>query len=156
MIDICVPGFGDLRLRHLVMDYNGTLALDGLLLDGVRDRVTALAERLDVHVLTADTFGNVRERLGDLPVSLVILPPGDQDRRKADHVAALGPEGCVAVGNGRNDAAMLKTARIGIALLQEEGAATLAVTSADILCRDILTALDLLTHPGRLIATLRC
>ena len=29
MIDIEIPGFGRLQLAHLVLDYNGTLAIDG-------------------------------------------------------------------------------------------------------------------------------
>jgi len=57
MISLEIPGFGPLELRHLVCDYNGTLALDGQLLSGVAERVSALAAQLDVHVITADTFG---------------------------------------------------------------------------------------------------
>jgi len=43
MIELTVPGFGALRLEHLVLDYNGTLAVDGKLLPGVRDALGALA-----------------------------------------------------------------------------------------------------------------
>lgn len=35
MIEIAIPGFGLIQLEHLVCDYNGTLALDGALIDGV-------------------------------------------------------------------------------------------------------------------------
>ena len=28
MIEISIPGFGTLRLEHMVLDYNGTLACD--------------------------------------------------------------------------------------------------------------------------------
>ncbi|MFH1155719.1 MAG: ATPase P [Pseudomonadota bacterium] len=155
MVEVSIPGFGQVTLRHLVMDYNGTLALDGSLLSGVRERITALAERMTVHVITADTFGLVTSQLAGLPASIVILAQGAQDRAKQDYVASLNPDQCVCIGNGRNDALMLESARIGIALLQDEGASPAAVSRADILCRDILTAMDLLTHPKRLIATLR-
>jgi soluble P-type ATPase len=55
MIEIDVPGRGLLRLSHLVLDVNGTLAVDGLLIDGVPERLAALRERLTLHLLTADT-----------------------------------------------------------------------------------------------------
>ncbi len=43
MIEVNVPGFGNLRLQHLVLDYNGTLSRDGGLLEGVREALLALA-----------------------------------------------------------------------------------------------------------------
>ena len=41
MISKTIPGFGALRLQHLVLDYNGTLALDGRLPPAVRPRLRA-------------------------------------------------------------------------------------------------------------------
>ena len=106
-------------------------------------------------MITADTFGGAAVQLGGTAAKLAVLPLEAQDRAKEEYVQSLDPAQCVAVGNGRNDALMLKTARIGIALLQDEGASPAAVANADILCRDIGTALDLMTNPKRLIATLR-
>ena len=42
-----IPGFGTICLEHLVLDYNGTLAVDGRPLPGVRPRLRALARSLD-------------------------------------------------------------------------------------------------------------
>jgi soluble P-type ATPase len=67
----------------------------------------------------------------------------------------LGELATVAVGNGRNDRLMLKQAVLGIAVLGEEGTATAALMAADIVVRDVFSALELLRHPQRLIATLR-
>jgi len=67
----------------------------------------------------------------------------------------LGAPGTVAVGNGRNDTLMLAAAALGIGVVLAEGAATVALQSADIVCTGILPALDLLLHPLRLAATLR-
>ena len=66
MIAHTIPGLGTLRLQHLVLDFNGTLALDGRLLPGVRPRLRRLARRLELHVVTADTFGSVRRVLTGL------------------------------------------------------------------------------------------
>lgn len=155
MIEIEVPGFGGVALDHLVMDYNGTMACDGKLLNGVAPLVERLARDLTVHVLTADTFGQVAKELDGLPVNLHILGSGKQDLAKRDYVEKLGAGAVVSVGNGRNDGPMLKLARIGIALVQEEGASVATLLSADIVCKEIKDALTLLLAPQRLIATLR-
>jgi soluble P-type ATPase len=155
MLEIDIPGYRVLRLAHLVLDYNGTLACDGELLDGVRERLATLAGMLQLHILTADTFGKARAQLVDVPCDLSILPAEDQDRRKLEYIQRLGPETTVCVGNGRNDRLMLQEAGLGIVVVQAEGAAVQTVLAADVLAPDVLAALDLLTHPLRLVATLR-
>ena len=155
MMEISVPGFGDLELKHLVMDYNGTMACDGVLFQGVGELVDVLSRNMEIHVLTADTFGKAAGQLKGLPLKLTIMPKDNQDQGKLEYIKKLGYESCICVGNGRNDALMLKKARIGIALLQDEGASVITVTSADILCKNIHTALELFIKPGRLVASLR-
>jgi soluble P-type ATPase len=155
MIEIDIPDFGELRLAHLVLDYNGTLAVDGRLLFGVRERLERLASQLTIHVITADTFGRAADYLAGIPCQLDILPPGRQDEAKRDFVRELGVENCVCVGNGRNDRLMLQEAALGIAVLQDEGAAAATLMAADVVAADIQSALELLMQPLRLIATLR-
>jgi soluble P-type ATPase len=70
-------------------------------------------------------------------------------------VQQLGPKQTVAIGNGRNDRLMLQQAEIGIAVLGREGAAIEALTAAELIVPDPITALDLLRNPLRLIASLR-
>jgi soluble P-type ATPase len=155
MLVVDIPGYRVLRLEHLVLDYNGTLACDGELLDGVRERLDAVAGTLHIHIVTADTFGKARAQLVGVPCDLSILPVEDQERRKLEYIQRLGPETTVCVGNGRNDRLMLQEAGLGIVVVQIEGAAVQTVLAADVLAPDILAALDLLTHPQRLVATLR-
>jgi soluble P-type ATPase len=155
MLEIPIPGYRTLQLAHLVVDYNGTLACDGMLLDGVKERLTGLAENLTIHVLTADTFGNARAELKGVPCDVSILPRDDQAQGKLAYVQRLGPEFTVAIGNGRNDCLMLKDASLGIAVVLEEGAAVEACRAADVVCTCINSALDLLRNPLRLVATLR-
>lgn len=155
MIEVDVPGFGELRLAHLVCDYNGTLAQDGALLAGVAHALREIARDLEVHVVTADTFGCAADELVGLPLRLTVLHAEEQASAKLAHVIRLGAERVVAVGNGRNDAQMLEAARLGIALVQGEGAAVSAVVSADIVVGGIIDALTLLREPRRLLATLR-
>jgi soluble P-type ATPase len=155
MIHIDIPGFGELSLAHIVFDYNGTLAVDGVPIPGVRKRLQALSTALNIHVVTADTFGKVRSEMGGVPCRVTILPLENQDTGKQEFVDALGAAATVSVGNGRNDRLMLEAAALGVAVILEEGASAVTLASADVVCKDIHGALDLLENPKRLIATLR-
>ncbi len=155
MIEIPIPGYRTLRLAHLILDYNGTLACDGGLLPGVTGRLSKLAEKLYIHVVTADTFGDAAAVFKDVACTLHILPPENQDNAKLAYAEALGLDSAVCIGNGRNDRLMIAAAALGVAVVQQEGAAPGALTAADAVCPDINAALDLLLHPLRLTATLR-
>ena len=155
MIDVDVPGHKRLQLEYLVLDYNGTLAVDGVLIDGVRDRLVSLSNRLKIHVVTADTFGKVQAGMAGIPCEVAILPPGDQAAGKLAFVRQLGSERVAAGGNGRNDRLMLEAAALGIAVILAEGAAVETVMAADVVFTDIVQALDFLDNPLRMTATLR-
>ena len=155
MLEIDVQGYKQLQLSELVLDYNGTLACDGHPLEGIKDLLNALSDKLHVHVLTADTFGKVKNELSDVKCRIIIIPQDDQDIRKLDFIKKLGPEKTVCIGNGRNDRLMLKEAALGIAVIQKEAAAVETVMAADVVAPDISAALGLLSNPLRLVATLR-
>ncbi|WED25220.1 HAD family hydrolase [Vibrio sp. DW001] len=156
MININIPGKGDCQVKSLVLDFNGTLARDGELLAGIESRLTVLSALLDVYVVTADTFGSVREMVNHLDVTVHILEKGDETQGKLDFINHLQPENVCAIGNGQNDAAMLKAANISIAVIGSEGVSTQALLSANVITHSIDEALDLLIKPLRLKATLRC
>ena len=155
MIEIDIPGHKTLHLEHLVLDYNGTMAVDGVLLDEVAEMLEALSTQLEIHVLTADTFGKVKSAMAGIPCRVSILPPGQQDTGKLTYVEQLGVDRVVCIGNGRNDRLMLREAALGIAVLQREGAAAQTLLAADVVAPNIKGALELLIHPRRLVATLR-
>jgi soluble P-type ATPase len=155
MIELAVPGFRELHLRHLVLDYNGTLAVDGALISGVADQLRRGCESLRIHVLTADTHGAVRAELTVPGIELRIVAATDQANAKADYVRRLDGDTVIAVGNGRNDSKMLAAAAIGIAVIYREGAAIEAIVHADIVVTRVTDALDMILNPRRLVATLR-
>jgi soluble P-type ATPase len=155
MIDIDIPGFAHLRLEHLVLDYNGTLAVGGHILPGVAEKLIMLGDKLKLHVVTADTFGSVRDALASIPCSLQPLPDKNQDQAKQAYIETLGCERTAAIGNGRNDRLMLESAALGIGLILGEGAFSGTLASADLVCTNILDALELFFYPLRLVASLR-
>jgi soluble P-type ATPase len=155
MITLDIPGYGQFLLKHLVLDYNGTLARDGILLSGVKESLNQLSKSIEIHVITADTFGEARAGLEEVNCDLSILPKESQDTGKQEFVKQLGSASAVCIGNGRNDRLMLKEAALGIAVILEEGAAAETLLAADVVCTSIHAACELLTNPLRLVATLR-
>jgi len=146
---------GDLVLRHLVLDLNGTVAVDGAVLPSVRDQVARLRERLDIVLVSGDTFGTAGEASAQLGVRRIELAPLAQGTAKLAIVNELGVSCTAVIGNGRNDAPALGAAAVGICVVGHEGAARLAVDAADVVVADVTRALDLLLSPVRLVATLR-
>jgi P-type E1-E2 ATPase len=152
MLHVPVPGRAGLELEHLILDVNGTLTDRGRLIDGVAGRVHALRSRLALHVLSADTYGNAQDIAARVGATFRRVAHGDEKRA---HVERLGATRTAAIGNGANDAPMLATAALGIAVIGPEGAGSAALAAADIVTGSILAALDVLSDPTALAATLR-
>ena len=153
-LDLNIPGCRSLRLKHLVLDLNGTLALDGRPLEGVAMALDELGKTLTCHLVTADHFGTASKLFPGL-VRLAVIKPGDEARQKLEIVESLGTEEVAAVGNGANDVLMLKAAAVGVCVLGAEGASPAALAAADVVVPGPLAALELLLRPDRLRATLR-
>lgn len=155
MISVHIPGRGILQLKHIVLDYNGTMAGDGLLLPGVEERLNRLSNSIEVHILTADTFGKCRDQCNNINGTVQILSRPTGSEEKEAFVDRLGAKHTAAVGNGANDRLMLAKAVLGIVVLGPEGTAVQALQNADVAVKDINDGLELLLQPKRLIATLR-
>lgn len=155
MLHIEIPGSAPLAVRYLVLDLNGTLAVDGRVRERTRELINQVAESVEVYVLTADTGGEAERVSRCLDAALITVSGSDTGAAKASFLDGLGAEGVVAVGNGLNDRLMLEKAALGILVLGAEGCAAAALGAADVLVRDIDDALQMLLKPRRLKATLR-
>ncbi len=154
MLKTEIPGRETVILHHLVLDYNGTIARDGILIEEVKDCLEALRDALQIHILTADTHGNVRMQCKDLPAEIHTFPTGNAADFKESFVTGLGA-GVVCLGNGFNDVKMFEAATLAIAILDREGLYAGLLAAADILVTSPLDGLQLLLKPDRLRATLR-
>jgi P-type E1-E2 ATPase len=155
MLRLTIPSRGELALSYLLLDVNGTLTLEGVLLPGVADRLRELRDDLEILLVSADTYGALDALTEQLGVRSQRITAGAEAAQKAALVAHLGPAQVVAVGNGANDAEMLRDAALGIAIMGEEGLASACMLAADVVIPSITAALDLLLRPKRLLATLR-
>lgn len=154
MLDINIPGYKNFKIDKIIFDLNGTIACDGSLIEGVKAGINNLASNFEIYILTADTFGTASDLLTDLRADLVVIDIEDGSRFKADFVEKLGRKSVIAVGNGNNDAQMLKNAELGIAVIGPEGMAKGAFLGAEIFCRDINDVFEIISNPKRLKATL--
>jgi P-type E1-E2 ATPase len=155
MIELNIPGRGLIQIDHLVSDVNGTLAVDGQLMEGVASALLRLSDRLQIHLLTADTHGRQAAIDQQLGVQAVRIPPGSEAEAKAEYVRDLGSRRVVSLGQGKNDAGMMQEAVIGICVLSPEGLSSETLQAADLIMPNTLSALALLEHPMRLVASLR-
>ncbi|GCE11644.1 HAD family hydrolase [Tengunoibacter tsumagoiensis] len=151
-IKLAIPQRESIELQHAVFDINGTLAIDGVAIPGVSERLKTLSEQLSIHLISSGTHGNLKELEQALGFPIQNIVKGDEKMR---YVQQLGASKVIAFGNGVNDNGMLRLAVIGIAVLDSEGTAMRAIQAADVFVNGPINAIDLLLKPKRLIATLR-
>ena len=154
MLTVSIPGREDLCLSHLVLDYNGTIALDGQIIQSIRPRLEQLSKQLEICVITADTHGTAAENCAGLPLQVLAFPTEQVGAIKAEQAAKL-EGGVVCIGNGYNDILMSDVCRLSICVIGREGCCVALLQHCDIVVTSIEDALDLLLKPHRLRATLR-
>ncbi len=150
-----IPGYGKLEIKNLILDYNGTIAKDGKLLEGLGDILNKLAEIVDVYVLTADTYGSVEKEMEKFPVIVKVIKGENELVEKRDFARALGANVTMAIGNGYNDQLVFREVKISVVVMGSEACATILFNIADLVASDIYDALELLLNPTRLRSSLR-
>ncbi len=155
MINISIPGWGNIEIENIVLDLNGTIATDGKIPSEVKEKINSLSDKVKIYILTVDTQGTASEESSDMKVELLKASEEDSTEVKLKVVESLDPSRTVAIGNGSNDHLILKEAALGIAVLGEEGISASAMKNADVIVKNISDALNLFLKPKRLIATLR-
>ncbi len=155
MISVSIPGWGDLVIEYLVIDFNGTCAFDGKLKEGVKEMLEKVSRYIKVFIITADSYDNVDNETNIIGFKVLNVKKENSGNEKAKIVKELGPEKVVAIGNGANDALMLREAALGIGVIGEEGCANALIKEADIVVKSIIDAFNIILHEERIVATLR-
>ena len=150
-----IPGYITYDLKYLLLDYNGTIALDGHMSESVKELIRKISADLDIFVLTADTHGTAADECEGLPVTLKTFPTATAMDSKLEILNSLGADNCCTIGNGRNDLLMCRESALSISVIGEEGCYSKLITQTNITVKTIENGLELLLKPKRLIATLR-
>ena len=150
-----IPGYITYDLKYLLLDYNGTIALDGHMNDSVKDLIREVSKDLEVFVLTADTHGTAAVECENLPVTLKTFPTATAMDSKLEILNSLGADNCCTIGNGRNDLLMCRESALSISVIGDEGCYSKLITQTNITVKHIEDGFKLLLKPKRLIATLR-
>lgn len=155
MLHYIIPGRGELKIENVVLDYNGTIAVDGRIIEGVRERINKLKEHVNVYILTADTYGTAKEECNNLGVNVLYFPKEDSGIFKKEMAMKLNGHKTICVGNGYNDIPMFKESILSVAVIEGEGSCGKLLANADIVTRSIIEALDIILDENKIKATLR-
>ncbi len=150
-----IPNFKNIDIKNIVFDYNGTLAKDGYLSNETKELLHTICGKYSVYVVTADTFGTVKEQLKEFDLKIKVLTSKDHTKEKGDFIKSLDKNVTASVGNGNNDKTMLEFSVLSIAIAGNEGCSKDTLLASDIVCNNINDAIELFLYPKRIIATLR-
>lgn len=154
MIAIQRPGQTPLEIEYLLIDYEGTLAMDGRVHPKAKDKINLIAKRISVYILAKSEQERVEKSLKNVKAELLFMTEGEASAEKSSILRKLGSEKTVAIGNGVDDAPMLEESGFSICVIGKEGTSGETLKRADLVVTDILDALDLLLKPLRQKATL--
>jgi soluble P-type ATPase len=152
-MDYDIPGVGQLTIKTIILDLNGTLSVGGQIPEGVKPRLTQLKGMgFIVLFFTGNTRNDADDLAQDLGIEWKLAKSAAEKRQLA---LELHPETCASIGNGRIDLELMKTVKLAIVTLQAEGVHVETLLASDIVIPTINDALDLFLDSQRLIATLR-
>ena len=147
-----IPGNGPLVIETIILDLNGTLCVGGKLVPGVAERIQELRKKCKLVLFSGDTRGDALKLADELGVTFSKTVTGQDKANEADK---LQSDKCAAIGNGLIDLQLIQRVKLGIVVLQGEGAHAKTLLAADIVVTNVNDALDLFIDEQRLIATLR-
>lgn len=155
MINIDIPGRDKLNIENLVFDFNGTIAVDGRILNSIKEKIVNLSKIVKIYIITADTYGLAKEECEKLGLEVITVPTGCSGISKRELVNKLGAKKTAVIGNGFNDIYMFQVAELSVAIIEGEGCCSKLILNSDIVTRNIEEALDLFLKSDHIKADLR-
>ena len=157
MRKIIIPYHGEITIKNVIFDINGTIQFKGQISEELVQKFEELKKFYNILLVSSDTRGNLKNIAKKLGVNFKkVNTQGINDAEaKNNELIKLGKEVTVAVGNGNNDALMLKNAILGIAILGSEGASTRSILNSDVVFTDVINAIEFLLDEKTMISTLR-
>ena len=154
MISIQRAGMENLEIQFVLIDFEGTLAMDGRVHPKAKDKVNLLSKRATIYILTKRDRGKVEETLRKMKVEILYVTEGDSSQQKLNLLQRLGSHQTAVIGNGLDDVQIMEQAGLGMCVIGKEGSSAEAMAKADLVVTDVLDGLDFLLKPLRQRATL--
>jgi len=154
MITIQRHGQEPIEIEFILIDFEGTLALDRRVHPKAKDKINLLSKRVKIYILAKGEKEVLEEVFKKVKAEVILLKEGEPSQNKLDLLQNLGPKKTVAIGNGADDVSMIEEAGLGICVISKEGTASEAMKKSDVVVLNILDALDFLLKPLRQRATL--
>jgi len=157
MKKINIPNYGEILIKNIIFDINGTIQFQGKISDEIVKKFQEIKEIYNIYLISADTRGNLIQLAEKLGVKFIKINPKEisEAEAKNNELEKLGKRETIAIGNGNNDSLMLKNALFGILLIGREGATTKSLLNSDVIFTDTLDILDFLKDEKAIIGTLR-
>ncbi|MBD3215139.1 MAG: hypothetical protein GF311_21210 [Candidatus Lokiarchaeota archaeon] len=157
MKKLYIPNFGEILIRNILFDVNGTVQFFGNISEDLNERFQKLKEIYNIFLVSADTRGNLEEIANRLQVKFIKITPKDisESQAKNYQLDKLGKNETIAIGNGNNDSLMLKNSIIGILIIGSEGATIESLLNSDLVFTNPIDVLDFLMDDDAIIGTLR-
>jgi len=149
MISIQRPGMESLDIHFVLIDFEGTLAMDGRVHPKAKDKVNLLSKRATITILTKSNREKVEKTLTKMKVEILYVTEGDSSQQKLNALQRLGAHQTAVIGNGLDDVRIMEQAGLGMCVIGKEGASAEAMAKADLVVTHVLDALDFLLKPLR-------
>ena len=148
-----VPGVGEIEIKTIALDLNGTLTLKGKLIPHAVEYIQKFQRAgIEVVLVSSDQRGNAQKIADEMGIHYY---PASNSAEKEEVILNFDTQKTVAIGNGQNDIGMFKHAKVSIALLQSEGVSIELMRHTDIAVPSIIDAFEMLLAPDIFIATMR-
>lgn len=148
-----VPDVGEIEIKTIVLDLNGTLSVIGIIPDGVKEKLLKLKEMgIKVVLFTGDQRGTAASLCKEYGIDLVRTKNGVE---KEEEMSKYDSETTAAIGNARIDIGTFKLAKVSVATLQAEGIHANILKYVDVVVPSINAALDLFIDTDTFAATMR-
>ncbi len=148
-----ISGVGEMEINTIVMDLNGTLAIRGEVVKGVKEKLSELKGKgFKLILVSSDQRGNAKEISKELEIEFYAAKTLEE---KAKFMQNLNTENVAAIGNARVDIGLFSNAKLSIATLQAEGIHAGIIKHVDIIVPSIIDALNLLLDKDTISSTMK-
>lgn len=148
-----VPGVGEIEIKDIVLDLNGTLSVNGKIPNGVKKKLQKLDKMgISITLFTGDQRGTADRLCKEYGISFIRTVDG-KEKEKAMEI--FDKDTTAAIGNARIDIGTFKNSRVSVATLQAEGIHADILKNVDVVVPSIDDALDFFIDPNTFAATMR-